>query len=354
MTEVTGLDERLGAREERILLDLVAAYIRGRDPVSSRALAERTPGGPSSATVRTVLARLEDLGYLHQPHSVSGRIPTDLAYRTFAAAVLREEGGRAVNPSREEVERLAEDGTIAGVARGISGRLADSARLLAFAATPHLDEMRLRTCDLVSLSPERVLFVLVSQAGQVTERVLRSPRPVGADTLRWCANFLTQTFAGCTLPEIRRRLAREVEAERERCGQEIAGALELVAPCFAETPADRGLYWEGAPWLLESSLLEEEGVDAIRILLQTLERKTRLLELLEALRGAEGPVRVVLGEDWGDPQVRTLAMVVAPFGGDATVRGYVGIVGPRPMPYETAIPAVRDASVLATLAAEAL
>jgi len=353
MTEVTGVEERLGAREERILLDLVATYIRGRGPVSSRALAERSPEGLSSATVRSVLARLEDLGYLHQPHSVSGRIPTDLAYRTFAASILKEETGRPVHPSREEVERLAEDGTLSGVARAISGRLSDSARLLAFAATPPLDEMRLRSCDLVALSPERVLFVLVSQAGQVTERVLRSPRPVGADTLRWCANFLTETFAGCTLPEIRRRLAREVEVERERCGQEIASALEMVAPCFTEAPADRGLYWEGAPWLLESSVLEE-GVDAIRILLRTLERKTRLLELLEALHTADRPVRVVLGEDWGDPQVRTLAMVVAPFGGPTSGRGYVGIVGPRPMPYDTAIPAVRNASVLATLAAEAL
>jgi heat-inducible transcriptional repressor len=353
MMEVKPMDQPLGPREERILLDLMALYRRSREPVSSRALAEAHPEGPSPATLRNILARLEEMGYLHQPTSVSGRIPTDEAYRYLAAAVLRCEGGREVHPSWQEVLRLAEDGSLAGVARSLPPRLSGAVRLLAFAVTPSLETLRIRACDLVSLAPDRVLFVLVAEGGQVRERVVRTPEPLGPDTLRWCANYLSQTFAGCTLAEVRRRLRLQLAAERERLGREVAAVLDAVGPCFEENQPVRELFWEGAPWLLDDPALQEQ-LDAVRYFLEALERKTRLLNLLEALFASGETLRVVLGGEWGDVPVEPLAMVLAPFGGEERGRGWVGIVGPKTLPYDTAIPAVRETALLATLAAETL
>lgn len=347
------MDQPLGPREERILRDLLALYRRSREPVSSRALAEAHPEGPSPATLRNILARLEEMGYLHQPTSVSGRVPTDEAYRYLAAAVLRDQGGKEVSPSWQEVQRLSEDGSLAGVARSLPRRLSGATRLLAFAVTPSMEALRIRACDLVSLAPERVLFVLVAEGGQVRERVVRTPEPMGPDTLRWCANYLSETFAGYTLPQVRRQLRIRVAAERERLGREVAAVLDLLGPCFEENPPVRELFWEGAPWLLEDPALQQQ-LDAVRYLLEALERKTRLLNLLEELSASGEPLRVVLGGEWGDVPVEPLAMVLAPYGGEGRGRGCVGIVGPKTLPYDMAIPAVREAALLATLAAESL
>lgn len=353
MMEAKPMEQPLGPREERILRDLVALYRRSREPVSSRALADTHPEGPSSATLRNILARLEEMGFLHQPTSVSGRVPTDEAYRYLAAAVLRGEGEREVHPSWEEVIRLARDGSLAGVARNLPPRLSGTVRLLAFAVTPSLDTLRIKACDLVSLGPDRVLFVLVAEGGQVRERVVRTAEPLGPDTLRWCANYLSQTFAGCTLPEVRRRLEVQLAADRERLGREVAAALEVVRSCFEEGQPVRELFWEGAPWLLEDPALQQQ-LDAVRFFLEVLERKTRLLDLLEALSASGEALKVVLGGEWGEVPVEPLAMILAPFGGGERGKGYVGIVGPKTLPYDTAIPAVRETAVLATLATEAL
>lgn len=347
------MDQPLGPREERILLDVVALYRRWREPVSSRALAQAHPEGPSPATLRNILARLEEMGYLHQPTSVSGRVPTDEAYRYLAAAVLRDEDGREVRPSWQEVQRLAQDGSLAGVARNLPRRLSGAVRLLAFAVTPSMEALRIRACDLVSLAPGRVLFVLVAEGGQVRERVVRTPEPMGPETLRWCANYLSETYAGCTLAQVRRRLQLQLAAERERLGREVAAVLEALSPCFEETQPVRELFWEGAPWLLEDPVLQDR-LDAVRHFLEALERKTRLLNLLEALFASGETLRVVIGGEWGDVPVEPLAMVLAPFGVEERGRGCVGIVGPKTLPYDTAIPAVRETALLATLAAETL
>lgn len=347
------MDQALGPREERILLDLVALYRRVREPVSSRALAEAHPEGPSPATLRNILARLEEMGYLHQPTSVSGRVPTDEAYRYLAAAVLRDEDGREVHPSREEVLRLAEDGSVEGVARSLPRRLSGAVRLLALAVTPSLEVLRIRACDLISLAPDRVLFVLVAEGGQVRERVVRTPAPMGPEVLRWCTHYLSETFAGCTLAQARRHLRVHLAAERERLDREVAAVLDVLSPCFEENPSVRELFWEGAPWLLEDPILKEQ-LDAVRLFLEALERKTRLLNLLDAVFASGETLRVVIGGEWGEVPVEPLAMVLAPFGGEGRGRGCVGIVGPKTLPFDTAIPAVRETALLATLASETL
>jgi heat-inducible transcriptional repressor len=344
--------EALSAREESVLFGLVTLFLGTQEPVGSKALAELDPEGLSPATIRSIMAGLEEKGFLSKPHTSAGRVPTDEAYRHFAEAVAQR-GGEAEEPGSEEVEQLLTEGGLPGVARELSSALAREVHTLGFAVTPTLGSVRLRACELVGLGEGRILCVVVSQAGQVHEKVLAAPEPYSPEQLRWFSNYLDEAFAGCTFGEIRRRLETQVQLELARCDELIRKALLLVAPCFLEFPESRELFWDGAPWLLDSPALQAD-LGSVKSLLDSLEKKAHLIALLQALISDSQPVRVVLGEDWPDASVRDLAMVAAPFGHEAVGHGFLGVIGPKALRYDTAISRVRQAAFLATLASSRL
>jgi len=346
------MGEFLSGREEMILLGLVSRYLGTQEPVGSKALAESSPERLSPASVRHIMAGLEAKGYLTQPHPSAGRVPTDEAFRLFALNVAREAAEWAA-PDEEGVEHLLTEGSLPGLARELSSVLARELHTLGFAVTPTLASVRLRACELVRLGEGRVLCVVVSQTGQIHEKVLQTHEPYGPEQLRWFSNYLAETFAGCTFAEIRRRLEAQVEMEAARCDELIRRAIELVAPCFLEFPESRDLFWDGAPWLLDSPGLRAD-LGSVQSLLDSLEKKSRLIALLQALLTGDEPVRVVLGEDWPDRSVRGLAMVAAPFGGEGQGHGFLGVIGPKALRYDTAIPSVRQAAILATIASSRL
>jgi heat-inducible transcriptional repressor len=346
------MGERLSPREETILLGLVQRYIQSREPVASKVLAQENPEGLSPATVRNILTRLERRGLLSQPHTSAGRVPTDEAYRYLAERIL--EGCSAQeDPDRSEVDRLMKDGSLNAVARHISNTLAQSVHSLGFAVTPPLGEIRMRSCELVPISADRVLWVVVSQAGQVHQKVLHTPEPYAPDELRWFSAYLSDTYGGWSFSEIRRSLRLQVEGERWECSRRIGQALRLVAPYFLDHQDQRELFWDGAGWLLQAPELKA-NLETVRSLLESLRQKSGLLELLDALAREKEPMRVVIGDDWPDPAVQHLAMVSAVFGGQDSGYGVVGIIGPKALSYDSAIPIVRQAARLATLASSRL
>ena len=197
--------EALNAREEKILFGLITRFLGTQEPVGSRVLAQQIPDGLSPATVRHIMAGLEEKGYLSQPHTSAGRVPTDQAYRHFAFQLMLR-AVESVTPDQEGVEQLLTEGSLSGVARGLSSALAREVHTLGFAVTPSLGGVRLRACELVRLTEDRILCVVVSQSGRIHEKVLRAPEPYTPEQLRWFSNHLDETFAGCTFAEIRRRL----------------------------------------------------------------------------------------------------------------------------------------------------
>ncbi len=346
------MGDQLRAREEAILLGLLMNFLETREPVASKRLAAQCSEGLSPATVRNILAGLEEKGYLIQPHPSAGRVPTDRAYRYLAEHVAMEAEGEE-DPDWSEVETLAADGSLNALARAASNALAQRVHCFAFAVTPAARELRLRSCELVPLSAGRVLWVVVSQAGQVLEAVLRSPEAYSHEELRWFSNYLSETYAGWSLGEIRNHLQGQVEGERAECRREIRQALALVAPYLLAVPGERELFWDGASWLLDAPGAEGD-LGTVRALLESLQRKSQLLDLLDALGREKPGLRVVLGADWPDPASRGLAMVAAPFGGDAAGYGLLGVIGPVALRYDTTIPLVRRVARLASLASTRL
>lgn len=346
------MGDQLSAREEAILLGLVMSYLDTREPVASRLLASMNAKGLSAATVRSILSRLEEMGYLAQPHPSSGRVPTDQAFRHFAERVLNETEAEG-DPDWAEVDRLVADGSLNSLARSASNTLARRVHSLGFAVTPPARAIRLRSCELVPLSSDRVLWVVISQAGQVLEAALHTPEVYTQEELRWFSNYLTMTYAGWSFSEIRQSLQAQVEGERAECGREVRQALQLVAPFFMASGPEREIFWDGAAWLLETPGVEA-NISAVRSLLESLQKKSQLLDLLDALVRERPGLRVVLGDDWPDPASRGLAMVAAPFGGEDQGRGLLGIIGPTALRYDTTIPLVRRVARLATLASARL
>jgi heat-inducible transcriptional repressor len=346
------MGDRLSAREESILLGLLMTYLETREPVASRTLASGCAQGLSPATVRAILSRLEEAGYLHQPHTSAGRLPTEQAYRHFAQRVLSQSEADA-DPGWAEIEEVSVDGSLNGVARRVSNALAQMVHSVGFAVTPSEAAVRLRSCELVSIRPDRVLWVVVSTAGQVLESVLRTSEPYTHEELRWFSNYLSETYSGWSFSEMRHHLKAQVGLQEAECRREVRQALQLVAPFFLEAAPGRELFWDGASWLFETPELTE-NLRAVRTLLESLQRKSQLLDLLEALGQDRRGLRVVLGGDWPDPAARGLAMVAAPFGAEDLGYGVVGIIGPEALRYDKTIPLVRRAARLATLASAKL
>ena len=370
------MSEVLTEREETVLIGLLMRFVESCEPVGSKVLAEENPEGLSPATIRAILGKLEEKGYLFQPHTSAGRVPTDLAYHFFAqrAAALP---GTPLEAEPEEVDRLAAEGSLNGVVRGASALLSRTTQVLGFALTPPLDTLILKECELVGLSRDRILLVVVSQGGQVHECALRSPKPFDQEALRIFSNVLNDSFRGLTFAEIRRRLRADLAsqgwailegigeamraAQREGILADAAQAPEnpsqyaqrLVAPYFLAATERRQFFYDGMDRLFASPALRGD-LSALGALVEAIETKGRLLELLDALARGGAVVRVVMGDQWPGEDTRNLSLLVAPFDAGSEGQGLVGVIGPKPMRYDRNVPIVLSVARCVALAGSRL
>jgi len=341
----------LTPREETVLWGLVARFLETKSPVGSKFLAQQNPEKLSPATIRAILARLQRMGYLSQGHLSAGREPTDLAYRHFIQSVVRHLRDEPRADMRE-ADRLASGGSLHSVIQGAVDRLARATHTLSFALKPALDEIRLRVCELVRISDDRILLIVVSQGGDLHEKVIPCTRKTEPGFLRECANYLNDTFHGQRFESIRTRIRRELDRSRSLDGTAPA-ALRLVAPYFLAEPHPREICVEGF-----DRMLHPDGSGApmgsVRSVLLELEKKSLLLDLLDSVSRDERRVRVMLGEDLPVPGAADLSMVVASYSSADARPGLVGVLGPISMRYDQTIPIVFHTARTVTLAGSRL
>ncbi len=328
----------LSTREEEILFGLISEYIESQAPVGSRVLAERSTEGLSSATIRAHLADLEDRGYLRKPHPSAGREPTDTAFRYFAQKILIlfRPGD---TPDWQEVERLAEGGSLSGVVRNAVGLLAKNTRSLGFALKPVLDVISLRLCEFVRIAPDRVLLVLVSQSGDVHEHILKTSEAFDTKTLRTFSNYLNDRYQGWSFEKIRAHLRDQISRTSSIRSKGVERAYSLVAPFFLTCPEVREVCYDGLQDLLGREVPGGK-LRGIRFVLESLETRSRLLELLDAFAWKGRQIQVIMGTDLPVTHATDLSMVVASYETSAGCPGLVGVVGPKSMRYDTNIPLV--------------
>jgi heat-inducible transcriptional repressor len=339
----------LNDRQRRILARLVAEYIEQGEPISSGWLADHSALGLSSATVRNILARLEEHGLVRQPHTSAGRVPTDAGYRLYVDGLLEGRKSRRTTPDVEA--RLRQAGTVSTLLENVSHELSRAAHGVGFALASGAPTARMRHIDFVPIEGRRVLVIVVSAAGHVTHKVIESDEQYDGTMLMSAANYINIEFAGLTLHEIRTAIVERMQHERLLYDALAARALRLAQTGLDQGVQDDVLHVQGAS-LLVDELLGATGVDReatfdmLRALLKMIEEKHQLVQLLAEYMEAPG-MTIVIGAEHSTPDLRPFSMVASTFReGDRT--GTVGVIGPTRMRYQRAISLVDSVSAAVT------
>lgn len=326
----------LNARDREILKDIIRTFILSGEPVSSRSVAKGGRHSLSAATIRNVMADLEDLGYLSQPHTSAGRVPTRNGYHFYIDALMQ-------NRSVPAKARRTIDETLAAGPSGVEEMMTSASQLLSeltqqigIVMTPTVSRSRLRAIDFVKLSGSKVLCVLVGAGGFVDNKVIETPNPISRRELVRISNYLTDHFSGKTLRQIRDQLIDLMAEDRTKVDRLLGRAIEFAQKAFADKEAQAVLV-EGTTTVLNQPELSD--LDRIRRLLGTFSDKATLVRVLNRL--IEGPgVRVVIGKDSALTSELNFSLVGTSYDVDNRNVGKLGIFGPSRMDYQRVIPIV--------------
>jgi heat-inducible transcriptional repressor len=327
----------LPERDRRILGVVVQGYIDDGEPISSLWLAGRG-FGVSSATLRNILARLEGQGYVRQPHTSAGRVPTDLGYRCYVDQLLAER--RFSRPAPQVEARLRRAGSVDDLLSHASHEVARASQQLGFAIAPAADTETLERLDFVPLDGGRVLVVVVSTGGHVSHKVIEPSEHHGPTELQQAANYLNSEFKGQSLLAVRQAVMQRLREERNLYDELMARALRLASSTFSDMASEPTVFVQGASMILDDVGGEDPDVtlETLRTLLRMIEEKTRLIELLDDYISVAG-LTIVIGSEHHSPDLQRFSLIAATYS-DGTRTGAVGVIGPTRMRYSRAINAV--------------
>ncbi len=337
MKPQTPSQTQLTERAQHLLKVLVENYIRDGQPLGSRTLARTAGLDLSPATIRNVMADLEDLGLIASPHTSSGRVPTSLGYRLFVDSLIKVQplGSRMVDQMRIELNPNLNADTLV---KSVSGLLSDVTQLAGIVTVPRREQKALRQIEFLSLSDNRVLAILVMNEHEVQNRILHLDRPHAREELERAANYLNKMFAGKDLGAVRELLLSELNEVRESMNRMMLAAIELGGKALGETEEAKAAYVMAG----EANLLgydELADMEVLRQLFEAFNQKRDILHLLDKSMNAQG-VQIFIGQESGYQALDNCSLVTAPYIVDEETVGVLGVIGPTRMAYERVIPIV--------------
>ena len=329
----------LPERDRRILGVLVQAYIDDGEPVSSLWLAHRG-FGVSSATLRNILSRLEEQGFVHQPHTSAGRVPTDLGYRAYVDQLLAERRGARSAPQVEA--RLRRAGTVEDLLSHVSHEVSRASHQLGFAIAPSAETTTLDHLEFVPLDGGKILVIVVA-GGHITHKLVQPTEEYSPIELQESANYLNSEFRGQSLLQMREAVLERLREERTLYDALMARALQLASTTLEDLESAPVVFIQGTSLLLDDLGEDDEvSVETLRTLLRMIEEKTRLVKLLDDYICGDG-LTIVIGTEHHTPDLQRFSLVVSTYSG-AHGTGAIGVIGPRRMRYSRAINAVESLS----------
>jgi len=327
-----------GERARHVLQILVQKYIRDGQPVGSRLLSRESGLDLSPASIRNVMADLEELGFITAPHTSAGRVPTDKGYRFFVDTLLKLEppDERQIDQLRIELSQFADDP--GGLVAHASNLLSGLTRLAGVVTVPKPRDETLRQVEFLPLSENRVLAILILNDHEVQNRILHLGRDFNQDELRRAANYLNEKFAGRDLGGIRRLLLEELQNTRETVNRMMHDAIEMAQLAFEQPNRPRPEYvMAGQTNLMDFRELSD--VEKLRRLFEAFSRQRDMLHILDQCVTADG-VQLFIGEESGYSVLDECTVVTSPYTVDDTVVGVLGVIGPTRMAYDRVIPIV--------------
>ncbi len=331
MTSERSLDER----SMNLFRSLVERYIREGQPVGSRTLSKAGGSELSPATIRNVMADLEDLGYLSSPHTSAGRVPTALGFRLFVDTML------SVTPLDDAVvEHMRRQLAVerSDVVEVASSLLSEVTSLAGIVTLPRHEEATLRQVEFLPLSQDQVLVILVVNDREVQNRIISTGKNYSAAELQQAASYLNELCGGRDLRGLRQRLLDEMREHRESMNRMMVAAIEMADKVFSGEPIDDdGFVVAGQTNLMGYGELAD--MDKLRELFNAFARKQDMLHLLDQALKAEG-VQIFIGEESGYEPLDGCSLVTAPYEENGAVVGVLGVIGPTRMAYDRIVPIV--------------
>jgi len=331
-------------RAQMLLKFLVERYIRDGQPVGSRTLAKDSGLELSPATIRNVMADLEEMGLVRSPHTSAGRIPTAKGYRLFVDSLL------TIKPIRtQEVERIRQNLSLSSNTENLINNASDIlSRITSLAGVvtiPRRERVRLQHIEFLPLSVSRVLVIMVVNGQEVQNRVIDTDRKYSPAELQKAANYLNSEFAGLELQEMRTRLLASMQQSRDAMQHLMQDAMR-IADQILDQQRDDDYVLAGQTNLMNYA--EMCDIEKLRHLFNAFNTKRDILHILDQSIHAEG-MQIFIGEESGYQVLDECSLVTAPYKIDDDVIGVLGVIGPTRMAYDRIIPIVdMTAKVLST------
>ena len=325
----------LSSRSLAILKALVEQYIRDGQPIGSKSLAREAQLMISSATIRHIMADLEQMGYLTSPHTSAGRMPTTSGYRLFVDHFISlQKPGLALIQQMQQ--NLGGDADAKALVVKASHLLSSMTHLTGLVTLPRQPRLLLQQVEFLPLSKDRVLVVLVLNEHEVQNRVIQTKKTFSRATLEQAGQFITAQFKGKDLLNIRQSLLDELKRDRQDLDRMLQSVMDIAEATHNEYKA-QAVVIDG-----ESNLLGEvdnDNVAGLKYIFDAFTQKNDLLHLLDQCMQAKG-IKIFIGKETGQDILDQYSLVTAPYSANGEIAGVLGVIGPRRMAYQTVIATV--------------
>jgi heat-inducible transcriptional repressor len=324
-------------RIREILHWVIATFVVTGRPVGSRKIARQSREQLSAATVRNIMADLEEMGYLHQPHASAGRVPTDKAYRFYVDYLLKR---RDLSPEvRDMIERdLRLDDSAGHLMARASQVLSRVSNNIGIVVSPPISRVALKHIHFTRLTDNRILVILVSRSGIVQNRIIHYGEDISQTELDQAAQYIVEHFKDQTLFEIRNRILKMIQQEQALYDKFMQRVIALSTKAFSDKDGalDAEVYLDGASNLIKTP--EFSDINRMKLLFETIEQKSRLADLIsQCIEGDTQEVRITIGAENALPGIEDCTLITSRYIVDEKTHGSLGILGPTRMEYARAI-----------------
>lgn len=326
----------LNDRSLYLLKSLVERYIHDGQPVGSRALSKDSQLNLSPASIRNVMADLEDMGLIHSPHTSAGRVPTVTGYRLFVDSLLTVKP--LINTELEQLQHtllIDQDNPSAVLARA-SRLLSDVTKMAGVVTLPRRETICLRHIEFLPMANNRVLVIFVTDGEEVHNKIIYTDKLFSPAELQQAANFLNARYSGQSLSKVRASILKDMENDKDQVNQGMLDAVSMAQLTFTEQPREDYLL-SGQTNLMEFSELSD--MERLKQLFDAFSQKRSVIHLLDQCLQADG-VQIFIGEESGYSAFDRCSLVTAPYSVNNEIVGVLGVIGPTRMAYEKVIPFV--------------
>ncbi|HUU36633.1 MAG TPA: heat-inducible transcriptional repressor HrcA [Candidatus Desulfaltia sp.] len=324
--------------KDRVVLNIIVEnYLKSGQPVSSGAVVQKRVLPDSPATIRNIMAKLEEMDYLAQPHTSAGRIPTDKGLRFYVNSLFDETLFAHQPPLLESPPLDLEKGDFASFLTRVTKLLAEQSDNLGFVISPRISKMNFQHLRLVKVSEEKVMIILMTTFNLVLTEIVECHHYFTQLELDKASQYLNQHFRGKNLTAVRDYLLKELPRHKLTYENELNKLTALLRDYIVEEESGSQIYLQGTSRLLDKADLF--NMDRLKALFQNLEERVKLAKLLSDIISLDR-VKVLIGAESHIPDISDCALVLSHYGYNNQVLGTLGIIGPKRIPYRRIIPLV--------------